>query len=61
MSTDFSIDNGEDDDPVDDWASTDLSKLNDKGEDDVYTSKDKRKDKPIRSSTTQTKKKKDAK
>jgi hypothetical protein len=35
VSTDFSIDNGEDDDPVDDWASTDLSKLNDKGEDDV--------------------------
>jgi len=52
---------GEDDDPIDDWASTDLSKLNDKGEDDVSTSKDKREDKPIRSSTTQTKKKKDAK
>ena len=54
-------DNGEDDDPIDDWASTDLSKLNDKGEDNVSTSKDKREDKPIRSRATQTKKKKDAK
>lgn len=52
---------GEDDDPIDDWASTDLSKLNDKGEDNVSTSKDKREDKPIRSRATQTKKKKDAK
>jgi len=52
---------GEDDDPIDDWASTDLRNLDNKGEDNVSTSKDKRENKPIRSSTTQTKKKKDAK
>lgn len=49
---------GEDGDPVDDWASSDLTKLENKGEDDVPIKKDEGEDKPIRSDTTQTKKKK---
>ena len=53
--------NGEEDDPVDDWASTDLTKLEDKGEDNVPIKKDEGEDKPVRSSTTQTKKKEDEK
>jgi|TARA_R110001583_G_scaffold43640_3_gene138800 hypothetical protein len=52
---------GEEDDPVDDWASTDLTKLEDKGEDNVPIKKDEGEDKPVRSSTTQTKKKKNEK
>ena len=53
--------NGEEDDPVDDWASTDLTKLEDKGEDNVPIKKDEGEDKPVRSSTTHTKKKKNEK
>ena len=56
-----SVEDGTEDDPVDDWASTDLTKLEDKGEDNVPIKKDEREDKPVRSSTTQTKKKKNEK
>ena len=56
-----SVEDGTEDDPVDDWASTDLTKLKDKGEDNVPIKKDEGEDKPVRSSTTQTKKKKNEK
>ena len=55
------INDGEDGDPVDDWASSDLTQLNEKEEDNVINKKDEKQDNSIRSNTTQTKKKDDKK
>ena len=55
------INDGEDGDPVDDWASSDLTQLNEKEEDNVLNKKDEKQDNSIRSKTTHTTKKDDEK
>lgn len=50
-------DDGVDDDPIDDWASTDLTALNEKGQYDVANKKDVNKSVPVRNKTTPVKKK----
>ena len=55
------INDGEDGDPVDDWASSDLTQLNEKEEANVINKKDEKQDNSIRSKTTHTTKKDDEK
>ena len=52
---------GEDGDPVDDWASSDLTQLNEKEKINVTDKEDAKEDNSIRSKTTHTTKKDDEK
>jgi len=52
---------GEDGDPVDDWASSDLTQLNEKEKINVTDKEDAKEDNSIRSKTTHTTKKDDKK
>ena len=52
---------GEDGDPVDDWASSDLTQLNEKEKINVTNKEDAKEDNSIRSKTTHTTKKDDEK
>lgn len=52
---------GEDGDPVDDWASSDLTQLQEKESNNVTNKEDAKEDNNIRSKTTRTTKKDDEK